>query len=179
VGLIGSHQPANVLTAWLAMCAAGEKYAVPLKDLTPALAKLQLAGRFQRIGNIIFDVAHNPAGAAVVAGTVRSLDLPKPITALIGILSDKDWRPMVESISSVATEIIATSPPTAPPERQWNLDEVGRWAREAGIELRTIGDFDEAVHLATADTSRTTLITGSFHTVGDAMSRLEVNPLAG
>jgi folylpolyglutamate synthase/dihydropteroate synthase len=25
----------------------------------------------------------------------------------------------------------------------------------------------------------TTLVTGSFHTVGDAMARLQVNPLAG
>jgi dihydrofolate synthase/folylpolyglutamate synthase len=179
VGLVGSHQPANVMTAWVALCAAGERYAVPLKDLTPALADLQLAGRFHRVGHIIFDVAHNPAGAAVVAGTMRALDLPKPVIALIGILSDKDWRPMIESIASVASEIIATTPPTAPAERRWNLDEVARYAREAGIDLRTIADFDEALHLATADTSCTTLITGSFHTVGDAMARLEVNPLPG
>ena len=86
---------------------------------------------------------------------------------------------MIESIGSVASEIIATMPPTAPAERRWNLDDVARYAREAAIELRTIADFDEALHLATADTSRTTLITGSFHTVGDAMARLEVNPLPG
>jgi dihydrofolate synthase/folylpolyglutamate synthase len=179
VGLIGSHQPGNVMTAWLALCAAGREYEIGLKDLTAALAKLQLAGRFHRVGHIIFDVAHNPAGAAVVAGTMRSLDLPKPITALVGILGDKDWRPMIQSISSVAAEIIATLPPTAPVERRWQLDEVTRYAREAGIELRAVPDFEEALHLATADATQTTLITGSFHTVGDAMARLDVNPLAG
>jgi dihydrofolate synthase/folylpolyglutamate synthase len=179
VGLIGSHQPGNVMTAWLALCAAGEKYDMSLKELTPALQNLQLAGRFHRVGHIIFDVAHNPSGAAVVAGTMRALELPKPITALVGILGDKDWRPMIESIGSVADEVIATMPPTAPVERRWNLDEVARYAREVGIDLRAIADFDEALHLATADESGTTLITGSFHTVGDAMSRLQVNPLAG
>ena len=179
IGLVGSHQPANVMTAWLALCAAGDRYAVPLTEMTPALEHLQLAGRFHRVGHIIFDVAHNPAGAAVVAGTMRALELSQPVTALVGILADKDWRPMLESISSVAPEIIATMPPSAPAERRWPLDEVARFAREAGIELRTIPDFDEALHLATADATRTTLITGSFHTVGDAMARLEVNPLAG
>jgi dihydrofolate synthase/folylpolyglutamate synthase len=179
VGLIGSHQPGNVMTAWLALCAAGEQYALSLKELTPALEQLQLPGRFHRVGHVIFDVAHNPAGAAVVAGTMRTLDLPKPINALVGILSDKDWRPMLESVGSVASEIIATTPPTAPVERRWNLDEVLRYAREVGLDLRVVPDFDEAVHLATADPSCTTLITGSFHTVGDAMVRLEVNPLAG
>jgi dihydrofolate synthase / folylpolyglutamate synthase len=177
IGLIGSHQPANVMTAWLALCSAGERYTVPLQELTPALENLRLPGRFHRVGNVIFDVAHNPAGAAVVAGTVRALDLPKPIVALVGILGDKDWRPMLESIAGAADEVIATTPPTAPAERRWHLEDVGRFAREAGIELRIVSDFEDAVHLTTADPTRTALITGSFHTVGDAMALLEVNPL--
>jgi dihydrofolate synthase/folylpolyglutamate synthase len=178
IGLIGSHQPANVLTAWLALCAAGDRFAVPLEHLTPALHDLQLAGRFQRVGNVIFDVAHNPAGAAVVAGTVRSLELPGPIVSLVGILGDKDWRPMIQSIAGVSSEVIATTPPSAPPERRWSLSDVARFGREAGLEIRVIADFDAAVHAATADESRTAIITGSFHTVGDAMARLQVNPLA-
>ena len=178
IGLVGSHQPANALTAWLAACAAGSRFEVPLGDLTPALHDLTLAGRFHRVGHIIFDVAHNPAGAAVVAGTMRSLELPKPVTALVGILGDKDWRPMIESIAGVASEIIATVPPSAPAERRWHLEDVSRFAREAGIGLRTVADFDTALHMATADETGTTLVTGSFHTVGDAMARLEVNPLA-
>lgn len=178
IGLVGSHQPSNVMTGWLALCAAGDAYSVPLHALSPALSGLQLPGRFHRVGNVIFDVAHNPAGAAMVAATVRSLDLPRPVVALVGILSDKDWRPMLQSLAGVVTEIIATTAPTAPPERRWHLEEVSRFAREAGIDLRTIADFDQAVRVATADSTRTTLITGSFHTVGDAMARLQVNPLA-
>lgn len=179
IGLIGSHQPANALTAWLALCAAGDEYELPMTEITAALSTLRLPGRFHRVDNLLFDVAHNPAGAAVVAGTLGSLDLPRPVTALVGILADKDWRPMILSIASVADEVIATTPPTAPAERRWSLDEVGRFAREIGVELRVIPDFDEALRVATSDPSRTTLITGSFHTVGDAMSRLQVNPLAG
>src|SRR5205085_2056360 len=133
MGLVGSHQPANVMSAWLALCAAGSEYEVPLAELTGALEHPQLAGRFHRVGNVIFDVAHNPAGLAVVAGTLRQLDVPKPITALVGILGDKDWRPMIESLAGVATEIIATTPPTAPAERRWNLDDVSRFAREANV----------------------------------------------
>ncbi|HET9425439.1 MAG TPA: folylpolyglutamate synthase/dihydrofolate synthase family protein [Gemmatimonadaceae bacterium] len=178
IGLIGSHQPANALTAWLALWAAGGRFSMPISDVTPALGDMVLPGRFHRVGNVIFDVAHNPAGASVVAGTLRSLDVPTPIVALVGILGDKDWRPMLSSIASVATEIIATTPPTAPAERRWHLEDVNRFARDAGLELRTIADFDDALHTATADPTRTTLITGSFHTVGDAMSRLQVNPLA-
>jgi dihydrofolate synthase/folylpolyglutamate synthase len=38
-------------------------------------------------------------------------------------------------------------------------------------------DFNRA--LARASDAATTLITGSFHTVGDAMARLQHDPLAG
>jgi dihydrofolate synthase/folylpolyglutamate synthase len=79
----------------------------------------------------------------------------------------------------VATEIIATTPPSAPPERRWSLGDVARFGREAGIDIQVMSDFDAAVRAATADPSRTAIITGSFHTVGDAMALLQVNPLAG
>src|SRR5258708_318762 len=69
IGLVGTHQPHNVLTAWLALESAGDPYPVPLSAVRSPLRTLVLPGRFQRVGDIIFDVAHNPAGAARVAGT--------------------------------------------------------------------------------------------------------------
>jgi dihydrofolate synthase/folylpolyglutamate synthase len=178
VGLIGSHQPGNIMTAWLALQAAGGEWAVALNEIQASVGGLKLPGRFHREGNIVLDVAHNPAGMAVVAGTLARLDVPKPVVALVGILSDKDWRAMLRAVATVADEIIATVPPTAPAERRWNLEEVARFARDASMELRCVADFDTALHLATADPTHTALITGSFHTVGDAMARLQVNPLA-
>jgi dihydrofolate synthase/folylpolyglutamate synthase len=177
IGLIGTHQPHNVVAAWLALDAVGGSYGVPLADLATSLSELTLPGRFQRVGNLIFDVAHNPAGAAVVAGTLASLDLPQPITALVGILSDKEWRPMLRTLGGAVDEIIATTPPTAPAERRWHLEDVAAFAREAALPVRTIGNFDDALHAAT-NVGGTTIVTGSFHTVGDAMARLQVNPLA-
>ncbi len=177
IGLVGTHQPHNVLTAWLALESAGDPYRVPLSAVGSALRTLVLPGRFQRVGDIIFDVAHNPAGAAVVAGTLASLDLAKPITALVGILADKDWRAMIRTLAGSVDEIVAATPPTAPVERRWHLEDVAKFGRQSGISLRTITNFDEALHTVT-NAGGTTLVTGSFHTVGDAMSRLQVNPLA-
>jgi dihydrofolate synthase/folylpolyglutamate synthase len=39
-------------------------------------------------------------------------------------------------------------------------------------------DFDDAISTASS-LAATVLVTGSFHTVGDAMARLQVDPLAG
>jgi dihydrofolate synthase/folylpolyglutamate synthase len=46
------------------------------------------------------------------------------------------------------------------------------------MPVRTIADFDAALVHAMAS-GVTVVITGSFHTVGDAMTRLQVDPLAG
>jgi dihydrofolate synthase/folylpolyglutamate synthase len=44
------------------------------------------------------------------------------------------------------------------------------------VEL--VPDFDRALARAQS-TGATVLLTGSFHTVGDAMARLQVSPVAG
>ena len=53
-----------------------------------------------------------------------------------------------------------------------------REARAAGWSAEVITDFDAAIDRATAS-GATVLITGSFHTVGDAMVRLQAAPFAG
>jgi dihydrofolate synthase / folylpolyglutamate synthase len=187
-GLIGRHQAANAMTAWMALDAAGDRYATRLGDITPALEHLVLPGRFHRVGKLVFDVAHNPDGFERLINELHLLNAPRPIKALIGILSDKDWQSMLISTADHVDEVIATIPPTAPMERRWNLADVAKFADAPGeyrrvfdgyrINLRAIADFDEALREATSGAG-TTLIAGSFHTVGDAMARLQVNPLAG
>ena len=177
VGLIGAHQPRNALCAWLALRAAGPRYALPLADLGPVLEDVTLAGRFQRIGNLIFDVAHNPAGTAVLAESLRSVAPQRPITVLLAVLGDKDWRGMLSNLSGVADRMVVTMPPTAPADRRWKLDDVRAFAAESSLSIDPFDDFEAALESATSR-GGTTLITGSFHTVGDAMTRLQVNPLA-
>jgi dihydrofolate synthase / folylpolyglutamate synthase len=176
------------MTAWMALDAAGDRYATRLGDITPALEHLVLPGRFHRVGKLVFDVAHNPDGFERLINELHLLNAPRPIKALIGILSDKDWQSMLISTADHVDEVIATIPPTAPMERRWNLADVAKFADAPGeyrrvfdgyrINLRAIADFDEALREATSGAG-TTLIAGSFHTVGDAMARLQVNPLAG
>jgi dihydrofolate synthase/folylpolyglutamate synthase len=63
-----------------------------------------------------------------------------------------------------------------PPSRAWCLEYVAAFATGRGWSVAAEGDFDRAVQLA-RDGAATTLVTGSFHTVGDAMARLQLSPL--
>jgi dihydrofolate synthase/folylpolyglutamate synthase len=93
------------------------------------------------------------------------------------VLADKDWRSMMRALAPSVSHFVLTIAPTAPANRQWNLDEVVRFAADEGIDAQPVPDFDAALERA-ANLGNTTLITGSFHTVGDAMARLQASPLS-
>jgi dihydrofolate synthase/folylpolyglutamate synthase len=176
--LIGRHQAANAATAIAMLDAAGDDYAVSNRGVKEALARVSLAGRFHRHGRFIFDVAHNPAGAEVLASTLRLVPAPSPVTALVTVLADKDWRGMLAALAPVVDHFVLSVAPTAPASRLWNPEEAMAHARAAGWSAEVQPDFDAALARAEA-TGATVLVTGSFHTVGDAMARLQVTPHAG
>jgi dihydrofolate synthase/folylpolyglutamate synthase len=176
--LAGRHQAANLAFALVMLDAAGPPFAVSLDHAARHLVDVRIPGRFQRLGRYIFDVAHNPAGAAVVAQTIRAVAPPEPITVVLCVLRDKDWREMIRTLAQVASRFVLTMAPTAPASRAWDLDEVLEFAVGERIDARAVADFDGALSLARAN-GGTVLVTGSFHTVGDAMSLLQVSPLAG
>ncbi len=175
--LIGAHQAGNAVTTLVALDAAG---LAPWPDAgsAVAIAPAALPGRFQRVGRWIFDVAHNPSGAEVLAETILAVAPPRPLIALLGVLGDKDWRAIMTALARVVDEVVVTRPPTAPESRVWDVNDALAFARTLSWEAVAEHDFDLALKRVEG-MGATTLITGSFHTVGDAMARLQVNPLAG
>jgi dihydrofolate synthase/folylpolyglutamate synthase len=174
--LIGAHQAANASLALAMIACAGAPHASVLPDAPSLLERVRLPGRFERRGSFIFDVAHNPSGTLVLAGTLEAVRPPRPLHALVSVLADKDWRAMLGTLAAHVDEFTLTIAPTAPPGRVWPLEAAARYAATLGKPVTFEPDFDRA--LDAASQAATTLITGSFHTVGDAMARLQHDPLA-
>ena len=175
--LLGEHQARNTATAIATLAAIGHEYLPPPGEISKALAGVFLPGRFERRGKIIFDVAHNPDGARTVAETIRAINPPSPRTALVAVLADKDWRGIIRELAPAVDRFMFTNAPSAPAERRWDPAEAHTFAKAQGIEADLEPDMDTALALG-QERSETLLITGSFHTVGDAMSRLQVSPFA-
>jgi dihydrofolate synthase/folylpolyglutamate synthase len=176
--LIGEFQARNTATALVLLDAAGGRYRATLAEAREALPSVRLPGRFQRVGRYVFDVAHNPDGAAVLAGTLRAMRPVSPVSALVSVLDDKDWRGMLRELAPVVDHLVLTLAPTAPASRAWRTDEACAYAAEQGWTVVCEPDFDRAIARA-GELGATVVVTGSFHTVGDAMLRLQVDPLAG
>ena len=175
--LIGAYQARNTTVAIATLATLGTDYLPPTAETSNALSNVFLPGRFQRRGKIIFDVAHNPAGARTIAETVRALNPPEPRTALVAVLADKDWRGIIRELATVVDRFLFTNAPSAPAERRWDPADALRFADSEGFNADLEPDLDVALARGEGQ-SETLIVTGSFHTVGDAMSRLQVSPFA-
>ena len=176
--LIGEHQAANAATAIAMLDAGGAEYTLDGPRLADALRGVTLPGRFHRHGKFIFDVAHNPAGTEVLAATLATVAPPRPIVALVTVLRDKDWRGMIAALAPVVDHFVLSVAPTAPATRLWDPANALEHARGLGASAELVPDFDAAIQRADS-VGATVVVTGSFHTVGDAMARLQVAPYAG
>lgn len=175
--LIGAHQARNTALGLATIAVLGEEYLAPAGEISGALSKVFLPGRFQREGKFIFDVAHNPAGAHTIVETLRALTPSRPVTALVAVLSDKDWGGIIRELALVVDHFLFTNAPSAPKERRWDPAEALAFARSQGFEADLEPNLDAALERGDKH-SETLLVTGSFHTVGDAMSRLQVSPFS-
>lgn len=175
--LIGEHQVRNTLTALAAVHAAGPAYALRPDEIKRALATVRLPGRFQRSGDWIFDVAHNAAGARVLADTLAALRPPRPLTVVLGVLKDKDWHGIINALAEVTDLFVITQPPSAPEERAWSPIAAASYANACKVPVSLDPDFRVAIARAQARPG-TKVVAGSFHTVGDAMRELGMDPLA-
>jgi dihydrofolate synthase/folylpolyglutamate synthase len=171
-GLIGAAHAGNAAVAMSMLRAAGGDMPVSLTDAAGVFPKVRLSGRFQRRGNLIFDVAHNPDGARVLAETLSAVSPERPVTAVLGVLNDKDWRQMIDVLAPCVDRFLFVAPPTAPASRAWNPNVAHEYAAAKGLDSSVAADFGDAI-TASQHTPGTVLVTGSFHTVGDALHLLD------
>jgi dihydrofolate synthase / folylpolyglutamate synthase len=172
--LIGMHQAVN---AAMAVNAASLLDDPPRRtSVLAGLKNVRWPGRLQveRFGaqTWLFDVAHNVAGVQALVGAIEKLDAARPLVLVIGILGDKDWQAMLPPLFAVADTAILTLPPTAPVNRAWDPESV---LSEVPFErAEVVQDFRSALERAAALAGDgTVLVTGSFHTVGDALIMMD------
>jgi dihydrofolate synthase/folylpolyglutamate synthase len=125
----------------------------------------------------LLDVAHNTAGVQSLVDTIDRLSLARPLVALVGVLGDKDWRVMLPPLFSRADRVVLTQPPSAPPERRWDVKAAAE-AVEHVCPLRVEEEFVAALDLVRKEADGgTVVVTGSCHTVGSALKVLGREPL--
>jgi dihydrofolate synthase / folylpolyglutamate synthase len=177
--LVGRHQLRNVALA----IAAAEQLAATF-PITPAsiergIRETRWPGRFQVIPacqdapEVVFDVAHNPAGAWALRSTLSCLYEDRRLMFVFGAMNDKSIREIAEILFPLAEHVIATR---AENPRSATADEICEAASRTHAEIETSPDVQSALHAACAlaGADDVVVVTGSIYVVGEAMQALGV-----
>jgi dihydrofolate synthase/folylpolyglutamate synthase len=178
IPLIGAHQARNAALAAELLGLLPDDVRPGWEAIERGFAEVRWAGRMQveriRGGTWIFDVAHNPAGVQALCESLDQVAFDRPLVVIAAILADKEWDEMLPPLLARADAAILTTAPTAPEGRRWDPEHVAR-SLDAQIPIRVIPDLSAALMRAeTMAPYGTVLVTGSVHTVGDALAALEI-----
>jgi len=183
--LHGAHQATNAACALAAVEAffgadAGERGAIDVEVVRAAFAGVKSPGRLEvvrRSPTVLLDGAHNPAGAAALAGAVAEAFTFERLVGVVAVLGDKDVAGVLEALEPVLDEVVVStnSSPRAMP-----ADALADVARDVfgdsrvSVAARLDDAIERAVALAEGDSAvgGGVLVTGSIVTVGEARTLL-------
>jgi len=171
IGLVGRHQAANATVAIAMLDAIIDRFGieVPEPALRRGLADARWPGRMevldgQRVGltRVLLDGAHNPAGAAALAGALDDLGLRRP-NIVFGAMRTKDVRGVLRALAPLDPRFVFTAvddPGAMPPD-----ELAATWASMSGTSrtTRTAADPRAALGIADGDP---VVVAGSLYLVG-------------
>ena len=159
LNLRGEYQKFNAAIAIKAAKVLG----VDDDKIFSALSKVQWAGRFEVIGNVVIDGAHNPHGAAALR---ESLDKNFPSDKrvwLFGVLKDKNFDEMIKILFRADDFVIVTKVPS---ERAAEPETLCEILRRRGIECVAVEDNFAAVEKLKNSGGDIKIIAGSLYLIG-------------
>jgi dihydrofolate synthase/folylpolyglutamate synthase len=182
--LAGRHQLRNVA---LAVAAAEELAKQGFAGITPdsierGIRETYWPGRFQMLPahadwpEIVFDVAHNPAGAWALRSALSERYDDRPLIFVFGAMRDKAISEMTEILFPLADRVIAARPGNP---RSASPEEIQRAGSRTGTEIEPVLEVEHALERARkyARPESVIVVTGSIYLVGEAMQILKVGVL--
>ncbi|MGA8530490.1 MAG: folylpolyglutamate synthase/dihydrofolate synthase family protein [Acidobacteriaceae bacterium] len=173
--LAGAHQRRNIALAIAAAVELAEHHGF---HITPAhiaagIRQTRWPGRLERIAipgkaDVLFDVAHNPAGAWALRAALSSLEEDQPgLKVLVfGCMQDKAYEEMAQILFPLFDLVVATPVPSP---RSASADEIIAAAAKTGVRAVAAADGRAALDRAWMETSAKDriVIAGSVYLVGE------------
>lgn len=161
----GSFNRENAVTAIAALKTLGAFS----PDAAKGFANVTWPGRFQRVGDVIVDGAHNPPAARALADSLAGTG---PYALVAGFCADKDVASVLKILAPVADRGFAVRIDNP---RSMEASAAAKLMREAGIDAVPCNSLDEAISRA-RDTGREVLVCGSLFLAGEALLSLGAYP---
>lgn len=148
--LLGSYQPFNAALAIETVEALRRQgWAISDEQLAHGIADTSWPGRFEVVSAeppaIIVDGGHNPQGAAVLAESLRDVFPDMPITFVMSVLADKDYRAMIAEVAPLAKAFVCATPPNPRKLDAADLAQVIREYVAEDVAVEPAAGFPEAL----------------------------------
>ena len=172
--LFGRAQLRNAASALMALHCLKDQLSVTRQAVIDGLQQVCLSGRFEiKRGSLplrIFDIAHNPHGAVVLANNLRDLPCKGRTYAVFGVLSDKDVRGILHELIPLVDVWYLTEPNTSRALRLDVLKEIVMENRLQAPVLDTVSVSDACYSaLMRMQKDDRLLVFGSMITVAEAI----------
>ena len=172
--LPGEHQKLNAALALAVVEVLQNQIPVTGEKIRVGLQTVDWPGRLQLITRdsgqrVLLDGAHNPAGAKTLSHALRKDFSSQRMTLVLGVLQDKDWQQICETLVPLAARIFTVPVSSGRSANPEELAEVCRKANPSAgvIACHSLGDaLDQAARAAFV------VITGSLYLVGEALEKL-------
>lgn len=176
--LKGAHQKRNSGCAVAVVAHLQHRLPVEERAVDQALSNVTIPGRFEKVQldgvSALFDVAHNPAGAAALAAAFKDEFGDTRAQVLFACMADKDLTGILDALSPVAAHwhCVPLDIPRALKAKdlsqQINTGSIGSASAYSSAE-----DACSAAINAAAEKGQPLLIAGSFFTIADVRPILE------
>lgn len=170
--LIGTHQLENAAGTLMTLATLAERVPLTPEAIRVGLRQAQIGGRFQVVpGSVewIFDVTHNPHGAAILARCLKERPCFGRTWAVLGMLVDKD----IVGVSQALTDLIDHWYVTGlQGPRRCTGEQLAATLKKIGISevVSAFPGVDEACRAAAQEAAPgdRIVVFGSFYTVAAA-----------
>ncbi len=175
--LAGDVQLQNAAAVLATLEAVGLDELLTAATVNAVLPHLALEGRFQLVQRQclwILDVAHNPAAAAALAERLVDLQIAGRVTAIVGLLRDKDVQGVIEPLGDFVDRWVAV---TVAGSRAATAEHIAtEIANLSGKPCLIADSIDAAMKTAAAEACAidAVIVTGSFYLVGPALDWLSL-----
>lgn len=171
--LAGEHQKWNAATALAVVRTLQRELPVSHAHVIDGLENVRWPGRQQLVWRgstrILLDGAHNPDGAATLRDYLLPIAAAEPVTLIIGLFQDKNWREICTLLAPLATRVLIVPVQS---ERSADPLAVRQFCEDLSPDASIIVASSLSEALQSALTDPFVVIAGSLHLIGEAMELL-------
>ncbi len=152
--LLGSYQPQNAATVLTAMEILTVQHDLQITEeqLRAGLKSVAWPARFELLHKadptVLFDGSHNPQGVGEAVKSIQVYFPDQTVNVLSGVMADKDYDGMMETLRPVVHTAYATAPSTP---RALSAEDLASVFTTHGISAKGFPSVVDAVRAAVAD----------------------------